>query len=86
MTDWRPMHEMPSALRDGRPVRLLLASGFELLACLEDGFMGDGCGVAWVADPVEAPDCWTDGVCWASNEAEVPSDQPTHYCEIPERR
>ncbi|WP_298281170.1 hypothetical protein [Acidocella sp.] len=27
----------------------------------------------------EPPDCWTDGVCWASNEDGAPSVQPTKW-------
>jgi hypothetical protein len=44
---------------------------------VEDGERG---GWAWTAiNDWEAPKCWTDGVCWASNEDGVPSKQPRHW-------
>ena len=35
---------------------------------------------AWASENEdEAPECWTDGVCWASNDAGEPSVKPTSW-------
>lgn len=36
----------------------------------------------WVAKDL-APPCWTDGLCWAVNEAGEPSGQPVEWRELP---
>lgn len=34
----------------------------------------------WIAEHEgEHPPCWSGGACWANNEDEVPSLQPTHF-------
>lgn len=40
------------------------------------------CGCWVIADNLEPPPCWTDGVCWALNEDGEPSVQPTHWRPI----
>lgn len=55
------------------PVRVTTAAGRTFTAQRKFGLFGDD-GACWVADPDEAPECWTDGACWASNGAEKPSD------------
>ncbi|WP_157885552.1 hypothetical protein [Acetobacter ascendens] len=43
---------------------------------------GEFCGAWNFAEDQEPPDCWTDGVCWTSNEDGKSSVQPTHWKEI----
>lgn len=38
---------------------------------------------AWFYVEGKSPPCWTDAVCWASNEDEEPSVQPTHWMPEP---
>lgn len=80
LKDWEDMKTAP---RDRSEVDILTGDGFELLARFEPhGFMDmDGNDVGgWVAVvDGEHPECWTDGVCWASNEMEVESDQPVAW-------
>ena len=45
--------------------------------CNDDG------NVSWVAcDQKEAPSCWTDGVCWTSNENDEPSAPVIEWREL----
>ncbi|MGW9333608.1 hypothetical protein [Bosea sp. NPDC055594] len=73
-------YTLASAPLDGRDIDILTAGGFELRARYErQGFIneaGDDCG-GWVSSEEDKhPPCWTDGVCWGSNEDESPSDPP----------
>jgi len=79
---WRPIATAPYS---ATPVWIRTDRGHELKAWWEAGGFEDedgACG-GWVAvDEDGYPDCWTDGVCWASNDAEVPSDQPAFWRPI----
>lgn len=61
-------------------VILTMPRGREFVGCrvwVEDD---EGGGWAWAAvNECEAPRCWTDGVCWARNEDDVPSKQSRYW-------
>ena len=77
----------PIATAGGLPilnlkVRIRTAAGREFDAvCGWYGCDENGHDVqAWAAwDEDDAPDCWTDGICWSVNESGGQSDQPTHW-------
>jgi len=79
--DWK---EIDTAPRDGTTVQARIPGHGEdnLIAfvyigdCGVDG--GEAYGWAFTSEQ-EPPSCWTDGYCWASNEDEQPSIQPTHW-------
>lgn len=79
--DWQ---EIGTAPRDGTTIQARIPGHGDdnLIAfvyigdCGVDG--GEGYGWTFVTDQ-EPPSCWTDGYCWASNEDEKPSIQPTHW-------
>ena len=86
MSDWA---EIRTAPRDGSDIEVMTAGGFEMRARWErQGLIneaGDDCG-GWVAsDEGLHPACWTDGVCWESNEDELPSDPPIKWRSPHER-
>lgn len=64
------------------PVIVTMDDGVEFLA-MRVVVMGDvsDCHAWTVADEHEpnCPPCWTDGVCWGSNEYEQPSRQPVAW-------
>ena len=76
MAKWQPIDTAP---RDGT----------EILAKIP-GY-GSGNVISWrwefecwvVADSLEPPPSWTDGVCWERNAFGEPSVQPTHWRPIP---
>ena len=82
MGEWQPI-----ATAEGQPImnqriRIRTAKGREFdakcgyFACDEDGYDVP----VWAAwNEEDAPECWTDGICWTVNEAGVASDQPTHW-------
>lgn len=65
------------------PVVVQLENGFELLAVLEpDASMDENeraCDQWREAQEGTAPDCWSEGACWASNADETPSLQPVMW-------
>jgi hypothetical protein len=44
---------------------------------------GEECYAWQFATEQEPPDCWTDGVCWESNEDGKPSVKPTRWKPLP---
>ena len=84
--DWQPIETAPL---DGTAIQARIPGHGEdnIIAWQVDAFMdnaGDPCGGwAFVTDQ-EPPECWTDGICWATNEDGVPSVQPTHWKVAPE--
>ena len=80
MGEWQ---EIETAPRDGTPIQAEIPGHGRdnIIAWQVDAFEGENgsCGGWAVVSDQEPPDCWTDGVCWASNEDEVPSVQPTRW-------
>ena len=65
-----------------KPVIVTMDDGTEFRAMriyVEDG--ADGCHAWATADEYEplAPECWTDGVCWGSNDDNKPSRKPVAW-------
>jgi hypothetical protein len=82
-SDWRPMATAP---RDGTPIQATIPGhGSDNIIAWMDGFLNadeqDCCSWVFVEDQ-EPPPCWTDGVCWESNENDEPSVQPTAWKPI----
>lgn len=77
MSEWCPF--MDQAPHDGTPIQARIAGyGSDNIIAWQEGFLntaGDPCG-CWVYMEGEPPDCWTDGVCWESNEDQSPSAPP----------
>lgn len=75
MADWQSIETAP---RDGTMIWLRLASGYEMPAVWMNGFESEkgecGAWCAWSENMI--PPSWTDGVCWAANENDEPSDHP----------
>lgn len=84
MGDWQDISTAP---RDGTPVLARIPGhGEDNVIAWLDGFIGDSgdCGAWGFVEDQEAPDCWTDGVCWDTNEDGKPSARPTHWMPLPE--
>jgi len=84
---FRPMSEAP---RDGTDIQAIIPGhGWDNVIAWVSGYMDedgqDCCTWAFTTDQ-EPPACWTDGVCWESNEDEVPSIQPIAWKPLPEQR
>jgi hypothetical protein len=61
-----------------RSIMLHMPDGMSFLASYRDV----GCDSAWCADDADdAPECWSDGVCWGLNAAGFPSTQPVGWSE-----
>lgn len=84
MMEWQPIETAPKDMTRIRLKTPSRSNGFE--ASWQPGFVdeaGEDCA-CWVAfDEGEEPPCWTDGVCWASNEDDEPSELPTHWMPLP---
>ena len=81
--EWKPIETAP---RDGTIFHAVTKGGYALRVKREAGFATDnenrgGCWVA--ADEGDHPDCWTDGVCWGSNENYLPSDPLVSWSVTP---
>ena len=85
MTDWQPIETAP---RDGTPLQARIPGyGDDNVIAWMGGLLdsnGDDCGGWFFAEDREPPECWTDGICWAVNEDEIPSVSPTHWMPLPE--
>lgn len=63
-------------------VILTMPDGREFLGrriFVEDGERGCWAWATTNEYEPKAPRCWTDGVCWGSNDDGVPSRQPRHW-------
>lgn len=83
MNDWRDIATAPI---DGTPIQAKIPGhGSDNIIAWHDGFLDDNendCGCWCFIEDQEPPDCWTDGVCWKTNEAGEKSVQPTHWKTI----
>ncbi len=73
---WR---DIASAPKDGTLVKLRVI--YEFSAKWQGGLMDENerdCG-GWHAINGDIPPCWTDDICWESNEDESPSVQPSDW-------
>jgi hypothetical protein len=81
---WLPINAAP---KDGTSIQAKIpGNGSDNVIAWFDGLLNDDgkdCGAWQFTSDQEPPDCWTDGVCWGSNEDGVPSVQPTHWKPLP---
>lgn len=83
--EWRPIETAP---KDGREIQAKIPGNGEhnVIAWQVEAFYNAAnrpCGGWAFTTHQEPPDCWTDGVCWATNEDGVPSVQPTAWMPLP---
>lgn len=74
-----PMDTVPL---DGRKIRFHMPDGNSFMAEIVDGLVdanGDSCWCWGAVDEDEAPDDWTDGICWEQNENGKPSTYPVGW-------
>lgn len=77
------MHTVPT----DRAVRLHMLNRLSFTAELQsfESEDGDGETFGWVClDEGQAPEDWTDDVCWAINDAGKPSTQPIGWTTLKE--
>lgn len=79
--DWKPMETAP---RDGTAIQAKIpGNGSVNIIMWMGGFLDeaeqDCCCWVFVHEEQEPPECWTDGVCWSSNENDDPSVQPVAW-------
>ena len=77
------MQPIEAAPRDGTVIQARIPGhGDDNIIAWRNDFVDEDCndcgGWVFMGDQ-EPPDCWTDGVCWGSNEYGAPSVQPTHW-------
>jgi len=84
MSEWQDMALAP---RDGTEIQAEIPGhGSDNVIAWEDGYLDEDeqpCGCWIFTRDQEPPDCWTDGVCWASNEEGVASIPPTRWKPLP---
>lgn len=78
--EWQPIDTAP---RDGTAIQAKIPGyGDDYIIAWMGGFIDedeDDCYCWVIVEDQEPPDCWTDGVCWASNADEIASVKPTHW-------
>jgi len=72
-----------SAPKDGSHIQVVIPGhGSDNIISWYSGFVNDAeqdcCGWVFMTEQ-ESPSCWTDGVCWESNENCEKSVEPTHW-------
>lgn len=84
MSDWQPIETAP---RDGTAFQARIPGhGSDNIIAAVDGLLdGDGsdCWAWGFVEDQEPPDCWDDGICWATNSDGVASVRPTHWKPLP---
>ena len=86
MSDWKPIETAP---KDGTPIQAEIPGhgsdniiGWSLgFLDIEENQVGGWCFL----EDQEPPECWTDGVCWESNENGTQSVQPIRWKHLPNR-
>lgn len=80
------MQPIETAPKDGTAILVQTVARAFLIARWENGFQSpeDEPCQCWVEVFEEtAPKSWTDGVCWARNEDDEPSDPPVSWIAVP---
>jgi hypothetical protein len=77
-----------TAPKDGTHIQAVIPNyGSDNVIAWKQGFAdeeGGDCGCWCFISEQEPPSCWTDGVCWESNEDGVASIQPTQWKKLTE--
>jgi len=81
--EWRPIKTAP---KDGTWIQVKIPkNGSDNIIAWVDGFVDAAeqsvCGWVFMTEQ-EPPVCWTDGVCWESNEYCKKSIEPTHWKQL----
>ena len=80
--------DISTAPKDGTPFQARIPGyGDDNVIAWMGGLLdsnGDDCGGWYFVEDQEPPQCWTDGICWAVNEDEIPSVNPTHWMPLPD--
>lgn len=80
MSDWQPIETAP---KDGTAFQAEIPGhGSDNIIAWFRGFVDSGgyiCSAWAFVEDQEAPDDWTDGVCWEVNEDGVKSTPPTRW-------
>lgn len=78
--DWQDISTAP---KDGTSVQARIPGhGEDNVISWQEGLVDEdenSCGGWHFMGNGEPPDDWTDGICWASNEDDKPSTQPTYW-------
>lgn len=78
--EWQDIATAPT---DGTPIKARIPDHgdnhiIEWTDTLYDGAGDEAGGWSYVSGD-GVPECWSDGICWESNEYESPSIWPTHW-------
>ncbi len=80
MNDWHAMNKAP---HDGTWIQASInGHGFDNIIAWQSGFLdknGNECSTWCFMTEQEPPYCWTDGICWESNEDGVQSTIPIRW-------
>lgn len=80
MSEWQSMETAP---RDGTVIQVEIPNhrSDNMVYWLNDLVDDDGnfCGNWAFAYEQEPPECWSDGICWQTNEEGKPSIKPTRW-------
>jgi len=83
-SEWRPIETAP---KDGTAIQARIPGhGSDNIIAWTNSLLDedeDECGGWYFVEDQEPPDCWTDGVCWASNAEGNHSIEPTHWKALP---
>lgn len=78
--DWQPMDTAP---RDGTAIQAEIpGNGADNIIAWYGGLLDDNEDevATWMfVEDQQPPPCWTDGICWKSNEDGTASVQPTRW-------
>lgn len=79
---WRPIATAP---RDGTAIQARIPGHGEdnVIAWIFIEWEEAPIGTWQFVEDQEPPDCWTDGICWRSNDMGQPSVRPTHWKRLP---
>ena len=82
--DWMPIETAP---KDGTEFQAEIPGhGADNVIAWTDGLVDsddNACGGWQFTRDQEPPDCWTNGICWASNEDDQPSVLPSRWKPLP---
>lgn len=85
MSKWQPIETAP---RDGTAIQARIPwHGDDNIIAWTGGLVDshdEDAGGWYFLEDQEPPDCWTDGICWASNEDGFQSIEPTHWRPLEE--